>query len=87
MKKILYITRNELYSLFYSPIAWLLMILFIVLTSSDYIVRLEADGRRFERGGAEMIAMKNLTKKIATGYHSGYFAMVIFTTCISFCLY
>lgn len=78
MKKILYITRNELYSLFYSPIAWLLMILFIVLTGSDYIDRLEGMAGAFERGGAEMIAMKNLTKKIATGYHSGYFAMVIY---------
>lgn len=36
MKQTLKIAKNELYSLYYSPIAWVIMILFLVLTAIDY---------------------------------------------------
>jgi len=41
MKRILYIARNELYNLFYSPLAWFVMVLFIVITAMQYIPAVE----------------------------------------------
>ncbi len=41
MRKVIHIARNELYSLFYSPIAWTLMILFIIMTAGKYLDTIE----------------------------------------------
>jgi ABC-2 type transport system permease protein len=66
MKKILYITRNELYSLFYSPIAWVLMIVFLVITSANYIDLLDSFVTYSERGGWSLQSVHDLTSQIST---------------------
>lgn len=68
MKKILHIARNELYSLFYSPIAWILMILFIVLTSIDYISMLDFFAGSFQRGGPNLSVTENMTSNMLPQY-------------------
>ncbi|WP_127132896.1 Gldg family protein [Pseudoflavitalea rhizosphaerae] len=76
MKRILYIAKNELSSLFYSPIAWILMIFFTVLTSADYIGSLDAYAGIYERGGPQLMALQNLTAKLLCS-GSGLFGSVI----------
>ena len=76
MKRILYVAKNELYSLFYSPIAWILMIFFMILTSSDYIASLDAYTGIYERGGPALMALQNLTAKLLSS-GNGLFGSVI----------
>lgn len=77
MKRIYYIARNELYSLYYSPIAWIMMVLFLVLTASDYIESLFWPVAWFEQGGPGLILVRNLTDGIVTNPLFGYFPKVI----------
>jgi len=77
MKKILYIAKNELYTLFYSPIAWIIMIVFLVMTSADYLGVLDMFVGIFERGGPGLGMMENLTSNITTNPMFGYFFGVI----------
>ncbi|QEC41538.1 Gldg family protein [Pseudobacter ginsenosidimutans] len=76
MKRILYVAKNELYSLFYSPIAWILMIFFMILTSADYIASLDAYTGIYERGGPALMALQNLTAKLLSS-GNGLFGSVI----------
>jgi len=77
MKRILYIARNELYSLYYSPIAWILMVLFLILTSSDYMGVTTFFLGCFERGGPDLMMMQDLTNNMTTNPMIGYFNGVI----------
>ncbi len=71
MKKIIYIAKNELYTLFYSPIAWILMILFLLLTSADYIASINWFVGWFEKGGENLRHTENLTNKLLVS-HKGF---------------
>ncbi len=77
MKKIIYIARNELYSLFYSPIAWILMIIFLVMTSADYIYALNEFTGLYERGNWELLFVKELTNMVSTDFGYGYLFGII----------
>jgi len=77
MRKILYITKNELYTLFYSPIAWILMILFLIMTSADYIAVTDMFQGMFERGGPNLMYTENLTNTITAHPRYGYLFGVI----------
>jgi ABC-2 type transport system permease protein len=77
MKKILCIARNELYTLFYSPIAWLLLILFLVMTSVDYISITSWTVEVCESGGEWLRLAHNLTKFITTYPSRGYFPKLL----------
>ncbi|GGC33335.1 hypothetical protein GCM10011386_26800 [Parapedobacter defluvii] len=77
MKKIFHIARNELHTLFYSPIAWILMILFVVLTSADYIGVTDFYLMGFEKGGLYLRAMKDLTTQLTANPPGGYLFKVI----------
>jgi len=77
MKRIKYIAKNELYSLFYSPIAWLLMILFLILTSTDYIGVMDAYLRGFIRGGQDLRGIHELTNLFLNDRLFGYFPKII----------
>ncbi len=71
MKKIIYIAKNELYTLFYSPIAWILIILFLLLTSADYIAGLDHYLEYFEKGGGLLFFTEKLTGAISS-HQFGY---------------
>jgi ABC-2 type transport system permease protein len=77
MKKIFFIAKNELYSLFYSPIAWILMIIFLILTNADYIATLDRLVGVFERGGPNLAHLKNLTAALTSSPMSGFLPGVI----------
>jgi ABC-2 type transport system permease protein len=77
MKKIFYIARNELYTLFYSPIAWILMIIFLILTSGDYIGLVDSYLGMVQRGGPSLRYTQNLTSNLTTNPMFGYFFGVI----------
>ena len=76
MRRIFFIAKNELQTLFYSPIAWILMILFLILTSADYIGSTADYLGMFERGGPALVGLENLTSQIMTGSR-GYLIGVI----------
>jgi ABC-2 type transport system permease protein len=61
MKKVLHISRNELYTLFYSPIAWVMMILFIIMASADYVQILQIYTGYYQQGGPSLAQVQNLT--------------------------
>lgn len=77
MKRVFYIARNELSNLFFSPIAWLLMIIFLVLTASDYLAVLEGAAGNYERGGPFLMFVKNLTDAIIISSPQAYFTKII----------
>lgn len=66
MKKILKITQVELSILFYSPIAWLVLIIFVIQCGITFTDLLEAREASQELG----IQLKSLTIDIFGGYHS-----------------
>lgn len=73
MKRVFYIARNEIRSLFYSPIAWILMILFLILTGSDYFKIMNFYVGVYERGGEGLRVINDLTENILTSRdYSGY---------------
>lgn len=73
MKKTLYITRNELKILFYSPIAWLMMVLFLVLSSVDYLKVTSQFIGFFERRGPFLRYTNDLTDSLISNPIFGYF--------------
>lgn len=73
MKKILYITKNELRTLFFSPIAWLMLVLFLVLSSVDYMTAIADLVGAFERGGYYLMFINNLTDTVIANPQQGFF--------------
>jgi len=80
MKRIYHIAKNELYTLFYSPIAWLLMMLFVVMTSADYIEITNDFIANCQRGGF----FEYLTNSITANPRYGYLFGVIHNLYIFF---
>lgn len=76
MKKTLYIARNELYSLVYSPVAWVILGFFLIMTAANYISITDLILGLVKQGGTG-IDSKNLTSKITTSTTSGYLLKVI----------
>lgn len=68
MKKIVQIAKNELYSLFYSPIAWIMMIVFSIMTGSGYIGALEFFVARFDEGTRALPNVQDLTNNIVYSF-------------------
>ncbi|UAY55737.1 Gldg family protein [Arachidicoccus terrestris] len=79
MKRIYYIARNELYSLYCSPIAWAMMILFFFMTSTGYLNFMSGGLGHFERGGEELFSARNQTDVILANLRGapGYFLNII----------
>lgn len=73
MKQIINIAKNELYSLFYSPIAWVIMILFLVLTSIDYSIYITSYLSAIDRGGVFLSAVRQLTNGVLKGEFRGIY--------------
>jgi ABC-2 type transport system permease protein len=61
MKMTWHIARNELYSLFFSPVAWIMMILFLALVNVDYIGLTEMFLGKLQRRGYELNETNYLT--------------------------
>ncbi len=76
MKKIFKIARTELRSLFYSPIAWFLMIVFLIQCALAYTNLLDNNARTQEMGGRGLDYMTDLTSRIFTG-RGGIFSSVM----------
>lgn len=77
MKRTLYIAKNELYNLFFSPIAWLMMMLFLILASVDYMMMFEYYLGHYERGGYNLVYIEKLTSQIFGDPRSGVFKRVM----------
>lgn len=73
---ILKIAKTELRNLFYSPIAWFLLIVFMVQCALVYFGIVDRNAQAQEMGGRSLEAMKDLTMNIFTG-KSGLFASVM----------
>jgi len=67
MKTIYKIAKTELRSLFYSPIAWFLMIVFLIQCALAYTNMLDGNARTQEMGGRGLDYMRDLTERIFTG--------------------
>jgi len=80
MKRIYHIAKNELYSLFYSPIAWILMMFFLVMTSADYI----AQANYYIAGFQRKEFMEYITNSITASPSDGIFFGVIHNLYIFF---
>lgn len=76
MKMVFKIAKTELKSLFYSPIAWFLMIVFLVQCGLAYIYGLNSNARSQEMGGMGLEYMTQLTNRIFTS-PEGVFASVM----------
>ncbi|HWK05591.1 MAG TPA: DUF4350 domain-containing protein [Puia sp.] len=67
MKTVFKIARTELRSLFYSPIAWFLMIVFLIQCGLAYINMLDSNARSQELGGMGLQYMTQLTQRVFLG--------------------
>ena len=76
MKTIYKVAKTELRSLFYSPIAWFLMIVFLIQCGLAYTYSLDSNARSQELGGIGLEYMKDLTERIFGG-RDGLFASVM----------
>lgn len=76
MKMIFKIARIEIKQLFYSPIAWFLLIVFLVQCGFTYTEVLDNFVRRQEMGGTAMTSMKTLTAWMFSGAQ-GMFGSVL----------
>ena len=76
MKTVLKIARTELRTLFYSPIAWFLMIVFLIQCALAYTNLLDSNARTQEMGGRGLEYMSKLTDRIFTG-RGGVFSSVM----------
>src|SRR6187402_978861 len=76
MKTILRVAKTELRTLFYSPIAWFLMIVFFIQCGLKYMGSIKGIARTQELGGMEINLLNTLTAGIFTGF-SGLFPTVI----------
>jgi len=77
MKRIKYIAKNELYALFFSPIAWIMMIIFIIVTSAAYLGILDAMAGAYQRGGPSLMQCEYLTSKMTTENRGSFIRGVI----------
>lgn len=77
MKKIFKIAKNELYTLFYSPIAWILMIIYVVMISMAYLESLEGVVSLSDQGGPALMYLKNLTAQISIDPLNGFFISIM----------
>ena len=75
MKIIFKIARTELRTLFYSPIAWLLLIAFFVQCGATYVSQLSAYASSQKAGGINLQFLSQLTAKI--------FEQILFPNAIS----
>jgi ABC-2 type transport system permease protein len=76
MKTIFRIAKTELRTLFYSPIAWFLMIVFLIQCGITYLGLIESQARTMEIGGIGLQYMSNLTARIFVG-RGGLFSSVM----------
>jgi ABC-2 type transport system permease protein len=76
MKIIFKIAKTELKNLFYSPIAWFLMIAFLVTCAIVYMGMVDSNAQSQEMGGMGLEYMRDLTSRIFTG-QGGLFATVM----------
>src|SRR5882762_4078666 len=67
MKIIYKVAKTELRSLFYSPIAWFLMIVFLIQCGLAYTYSLDSNARSQELAGIGLEYMKDLTERIFGG--------------------
>lgn len=77
MNQYLRIAKNELYRLYYSPIAWAIMIIFIIMTSLDYVGRTAAYLNYVNLGGYFLEYVSELTNTIIATNYNGYFFKII----------
>ncbi len=76
MKTIIRIAKTELRTLFYSPIAWFLLIVFLIQCGITYFAVLESQARTQELAGIGLQYMTRLTERIFTG-QGGLFSSVM----------
>jgi ABC-2 type transport system permease protein len=76
MKIIFKIAKTELKNLFYSPIAWFLIIAFMVTCAIVYMGMVDSNAQGQEMGGYALEYMRDLTSRIFTG-PGGLFATVM----------
>ena len=76
MKMIYKIAKTELMMLFFSPIAWFLMIVFFIQCGYLYSNILESNARVQELGGYNLMYLYNLTERFFLG-NSGLFGSVM----------
>src|SRR5882757_8893256 len=76
MKTIFRIAKTELRTLFYSPIAWFLLIVFLVQCGITYMGQLENNARTQEIAGIGLLYMTRLTERIFAG-QNGLFNSVM----------
>ncbi|PSL25047.1 Gldg family protein [Chitinophaga ginsengisoli] len=78
MKMVFRIAKTELRTLFYSPIAWFLLIAFLVQCGLAYINALDGAARSQEIGGMSLENMTRLTERIFAS-RGGVFSVVMQT--------
>lgn len=77
MKKTLQVAKNELYSLFYSPIAWVMLVLFVILTSIDYFGAEGGWVASAAQGGPILDYIKEMTNDILVNPMNGFYRGII----------
>src|SRR4051812_26794643 len=76
MKTIFRVAKTELRSLFYSPIAWFLMIVFFIQCGLVYMGLIKGIARTQELGGQEIMFLNRLPTAIFVG-QGGVFSTVM----------
>ncbi len=76
MKVILKIAKTELRTLFYSPIAWFLMIVFLIQCGFVYLSQLDMVVRNIEMSGNKREFWSSITEWVYLGY-GGLFATIM----------
>jgi ABC-2 type transport system permease protein len=75
MKTIVRVAKTELRTLFYSPIAWFLLVVFLIQCAITYFSQLESQARTQEIAGIGLQYMTRLTERIFAG-RGGLFSSV-----------
>ena len=70
MKRIRHIARNELNILFYSPIAWVLLVTFVLMVNSFYLEWLDNYLKWLQLGGHNLSGIHHLTDCLVAGSYS-----------------
>ncbi|MBO9631580.1 MAG: Gldg family protein [Chitinophagaceae bacterium] len=84
MKKIWSIAKNELYSLFYSPIAWIMFVIFMVMIGVSYIRVLDMFFVAEKQGGFSLFFVEHLTHDITVHGAVGYLTWELQTLYVFF---
>lgn len=84
MKKTLQIAKNELYGLFYSPIAWVMLAIFVAMTSLDFVNVLGEFAFWNGRGGPNLQYIRYLTGGFICGQGFGLLPRIIHSLYIFF---